>query len=75
MPTESAAELTKKYGGTSNAIRAMTAEGFTTGQIARALGKLYQHVRNVKSKPLKRQAPNNATPAASGTGDKSTEQK
>lgn len=37
----------------SQAIRRLTAEGMTTGQIAKALGVRYQHVYNVQKRPLK----------------------
>lgn len=40
----------------SSRFRAMAADGFTTGQISKATGKRYQHVRNVLTKPLKRDA-------------------
>lgn len=35
-------------------IRYLDSENFTTGNIARMLGKRYQHVRNVLTTPLKR---------------------
>lgn len=53
-PEKSAAELIAEHGNKSNAIRAMSANGKTKGEIAKALGIRYQHVRNVLSQPLKR---------------------
>lgn len=44
------AEMTTK----SAKIRALAAEGFTTGEIAKSLGIRYQHARNVLKTPLKR---------------------
>ena len=68
-PEKSAAELIAEHGNKSNAIRAMSAAGKTKGEIAKALGLRYQHVRNVLSQPLKRvikaereAANNNGTP-------------
>jgi hypothetical protein len=55
---ETGAQTVVRYGGISNAIRAMSAEGYPKGQIAKHLGKRFQHVRNVLARPLKR------TPAA-----------
>lgn len=40
---------------TSSKIRALHAQGFEKGDIARFLGKRYQHVRNVLITPLKKQ--------------------
>lgn len=37
-------------------IRAMSADGYKTGQIAKALGIRYQHARNVLKTPLKKTA-------------------
>ena len=39
-------------GGVSKTMRALSAEGYTTGQIAKMLNKRYQHVRNVLTQPL-----------------------
>jgi DNA invertase Pin-like site-specific DNA recombinase len=50
---------TAKYDGlptTSAKIRAMTADGMTRSQIAKALNIRYQHVRNVLQAPTKRPA-------------------
>ena len=44
-----------KYGNISQTIRGMSAEGMTKGQIAKILGKRYQHVRNVLIQPLKKE--------------------
>jgi hypothetical protein len=41
-------------GAVSKTIRALSAEGYTTGQIAKLLGKRYQHVRNVLTEPVKK---------------------
>lgn len=41
---------------TSAKIRALHAQGWTRSQIAKGLGVIYQHVRNVLITPLKRQA-------------------
>lgn len=37
-------------------IRALNSQGFSRGQIAKALNKRYQHVRNVLITPLKGRA-------------------
>lgn len=47
------AELINQYGGVSNAIRALAAQGIERGQIAKMLDKRYQHVRNVLITPVK----------------------
>ena len=39
---------------TSQKIRALHAEGFDRGAIAKHLGKRYQHVRNVLITPIKK---------------------
>lgn len=50
---EKAATL-KKYGGTiSGAIRGLHADGKSRADIAKMLGKRYQHVRNVLITPVK----------------------
>ena len=49
-PVEKYKSLTTK----SAKIRAMSADGMSRADIARALGILYQHVRNVLVTPLKR---------------------
>lgn len=46
--------LVAQYGNKSNAIRAMSKDGFSRSYIAIALGIRYQHVRNVLLQPLKR---------------------
>ena len=48
-----AAELIAKFGSVSGAIRGLTAEGKTRGEVAVLLGKRYQHVRNVLITPVK----------------------
>lgn len=41
-------------GGVSKTMRGLAAEGYSTGAIAKMLGKRYQHVRNVLTQPLKK---------------------
>ena len=41
---------------TSAKIRALHAQGWSRSQIAKGLGVIYQHVRNVLITPLKKQA-------------------
>jgi hypothetical protein len=48
-----AASLVLHISGVSNKIRALNAAGWERGKIAIGLGKRYQHVRNVLTKPLK----------------------
>ena len=54
IPT--AKQYLTKYGTKSAAIRALHAEGIPTADIARRLGIIYQHARNVLKQPLKRKA-------------------
>lgn len=43
-----------QHGGTkSGAIRALLAQGKTRGEVAKMLGVIYQHVRNVAITPIK----------------------
>ena len=52
------AALQKKYDAcdtTSARIRLLNAHGFSRGDIARIVGKRYQHVRNVLITPLKKE--------------------
>jgi len=49
-----ASEVIALYGNKSNAIRALSALGMKPGPISKKLGILYQHARNVLSRPLKR---------------------
>jgi len=52
-------ELPEKYrkmATTSERIRAMLADGYSRGAVAKLLGKRYQHVRNVELQVLKKQA-------------------
>jgi len=44
----------KTHGGVSKAIRALIAGGMSKGDVARTLGKRYQHVRNVLNAPIKK---------------------
>ena len=39
--------LEKEYGTVSDRIRYLNAKGYTRSEIAKFLGKIYQHVRNV----------------------------
>jgi hypothetical protein len=50
------ADFYNHFGNWSKAIRALTAEGFSTSDIARKTNKLYQHVRNVQNYKPKRPA-------------------
>lgn len=50
----SAEDIIKHYGNKSNAIRALHGLGLKRSQIAKTLGIIYQHVRNVLITPLKR---------------------
>lgn len=43
-----------KYPTKSAKIRELNAQGFSRGEIAKSMGILYQHVRNVLITPLKR---------------------
>jgi hypothetical protein len=52
---KTAEELIKEHGNKSNAIRAMSAQGMTRAQIAKALNIRYQHVNNVLHQVLKRE--------------------
>jgi hypothetical protein len=49
-------ELLAKHKTVSGVIRALAAEGKKTGDIAKLIGKRYQHVRNVLKQPLKKAA-------------------
>lgn len=48
------AQLIAGYGNKSNAIRGLAALGLKPGPIAKHLGIIYQHARNVLKRPLKR---------------------
>lgn len=50
----SGAELIAAFGNKSNAIRGLDALGMKPGPIAKKLGIIYQHARNVLKRPLKR---------------------
>ena len=54
VETMTSAQLISGFGNKSNAIRGLSALGMKTGPIAKKLGIIYQHARNVLSKPLKR---------------------
>ena len=43
-----------KYGTKAHAIRELHSRGYPTADIARAMGVIYQHVRNVVNRKLKR---------------------
>jgi hypothetical protein len=49
------AELIEYWGTKSAAIRGLHALGFTASEIAKMLGVIYQHARNVILRPMKRQ--------------------
>lgn len=50
-----AKQLIVHFGGTkSAAIRGLAAHQYSTAEIARKLGIIYQHARNVLHRPLKR---------------------
>jgi hypothetical protein len=51
-PKVAAAHIAR-FGSVSGAIRGLTAEGKTRGEVAKILGKRYQHVRNVLVTPVK----------------------
>jgi hypothetical protein len=53
------------FGGKSNAIRGLHSMGLKTGPIAKAVGVIYQHARNVLKQPLKKQANQTPAPASS----------
>jgi hypothetical protein len=46
--------IVKQEGTTSDRIRGLLASGMTRSQVAKALDKRYQHVRNVELQPLKK---------------------
>lgn len=50
----SPAELIQEYGNKSKAIRALSASGHKTAEIAKMLGIRYQFVRNVLVTPIKK---------------------
>lgn len=50
-----ASELITKFGNLSNCMRGLVHLGIKPGPISKHLGKRYQHVRNVTTRPLKRQ--------------------
>lgn len=49
-------EFITTNGGVSKSIRILTEKGFSRGQVAKMLGKRYQHVRNVLITPVKKSA-------------------
>lgn len=60
-------QLFQDHKNKSGVIRALHAEGFQTKHICKFLNIRYQHVRNVLSTPLKRQAAAVETPAEPAT--------
>lgn len=50
----SAAHLIEKYGSKSAAIRALHRQDYSISEIAKMVGVIYQHARNVILRPLKR---------------------
>ncbi len=53
-----AEQLIKKYGSKSAAIRALDNQGYSVSEIAKKVGVIYQHARNVVLRPLKRNSAN-----------------
>jgi len=51
---DKAAYITSHGGTKSSAIRALTADGKTRGEVAKLLDIRYQHVRNVLITPIKK---------------------
>lgn len=49
----SATDLVNAFGSKSNAIRGLKALDMKTGEIAKSVGVIYQHARNVLLRPLK----------------------
>lgn len=47
-------EFITAQGGVSKAIRVLTEKNFSRGEVAKMLGKRYQHVRNVLITPVKK---------------------
>ena len=47
-------QLIKLYGNKSAAIRALHKQNYTISEIAKKMGVIYQHARNVVLRPLKR---------------------
>ncbi len=52
-------QLIKEYDSKSSAIRALHAQGYPIAEIAKKVGVIYQHARNVTLRPLKRINGNN----------------
>lgn len=52
LRTLTAGDLIAHFGGISKTIRALNDLGWSRGEIAKAIGKKYQHVRNVLITPL-----------------------
>ncbi len=52
--TMTSEELIEFHGTKSAAIRALGGEGLPVGEIAKRVGVIYQHARNVLVRPLKR---------------------
>ncbi len=52
-------QLIKEYGSKSSAIRALHTQGYPIAEIAKKVGVIYQHARNVTLRPLKRNNGNN----------------
>lgn len=51
-------QLIEKYGNKSAAIRTLHKQGYTVSEIAKMVGVIYQHARNVILRPLKRRNDN-----------------
>ncbi len=52
-------QLIKLHGSKSAAIRALHTQDYTISEIAKKIGVIYQHARNVTLRPLKRNNNNN----------------
>lgn len=63
---DAVSELRGKNFNTSQIIKYLAAEGWERGDIARALGKRYQHVRNVLTQKAKKPTMREATAADIG---------
>ena len=56
MDGSGGAKYIADLGGVSKAIRALTDQNYTRGEVAKMLNKRYQHVRNVLITPIKKTA-------------------
>jgi len=70
---QTAMELLKKYGTWSAAIRDLFAQGKSKGEIAKLLGKSYQHVYNVLAQAAKKAEVKTTSTASEGSSPKARE--